>query len=103
MAFVRSALLHSLFSPFFQAAAEKQRRREAFGASAREAKKTALRIQEAILDAKDANQVLDVVGKHLEDFSPINGVTAVYRIARQLTSRAGEDPTVRWARSSIDG
>lgn len=41
------------------------------------------------MNAQDANAVLDIVGESADHFSPINSVTAVYRIARSLTSRAG--------------
>lgn len=57
--------------------------------ASREAKSIQLKLQEAIVNAEDATAVLDIVGESAEHFSPINSVTAVYRIARTLTSRAG--------------
>ena len=39
--------------------------------------------------ADSANAVLAIVGADLDAFSSVNAVTALYRIARSLTSRAG--------------
>jgi hypothetical protein len=38
---------------------------------------------------EEAKDVLVIAGENIEHFSAINAVTAVYRIARALTSRAG--------------
>ena len=60
-----------------------------FRGRARAAKNAQRAIQERILSCEDANAVLAVAGESARDFSAINAVTALYRIARALTSRAG--------------
>jgi hypothetical protein len=60
-----------------------------FAGASRGDKAKQLELQEAILSCEDANPILDIVGASLDGFSAINGVTALYRISRCLTSRAG--------------
>ena len=60
-----------------------------FAGASRGDKAKQLEIQDLILDRDDAGGILEIVGSSLDGFSHINGVTALYRIARSLTSRAG--------------
>ena len=60
-----------------------------FAGASRGDKAKQLELQDAILSCEDANPILEIVGASLDGFSAINGVTALYRISRCLTSRAG--------------
>ena len=60
-----------------------------FAGASRGDKAKQLELQDAILSREDANPILEIVGASLDGFSAINGVTALYRISRCLTSRAG--------------
>ena len=60
-----------------------------FACASRGDKAKQLELQDAILSCEDANPILEIVGASLDGFSAINGVTALYRISRCLTSRAG--------------
>ena len=60
-----------------------------FRSTTRGTKAIQLILQEQILDAPDAATLLDIVDASLNEFGAVNAVTAVYRISRLLTSRAG--------------
>ena len=60
-----------------------------FRGASRADKGKQLELQNAILGSDGARAILEVVGESLEHFSAVNAVTALYRIARSLTSRAG--------------
>ena len=62
---------------------------QVFRGASRADKGKQLELQNAILGSDDARAILEVVGESLEHFSAVNAVTALYRIARSLTSRAG--------------
>ena len=60
-----------------------------FTGASRGDKAKQLEIQDLILACETVSPILEIVGSKLDGFSHINGVTALYRIARSLTSRGG--------------